>query len=131
MGSGCPKGDPCYTQLDAASKAKLDKFYDDTKDLRKQIVMKNAEEHAVMSSVNPDPAKAANLAGEMFDLRMTMQSKADAAGVAELICCGDCDGPGQNMGPHGVGGHMRKNERGGKIGTPAGAPTVPARIDTK
>jgi zinc resistance-associated protein len=130
MGTGSLKGEPCYTQLDAATKVKVDKFFDDTKDLRKQIIMKNAEEHAVMSSVNPDPAKAASLAGEMYDLRTSMQTKADAAGVTGLIRCGDCDGPGQNMGPRG-GGHMIKRDRAGKNVSPAAAPAAPARTDAK
>ncbi len=100
MGQGCPKGLPCYTQLDAASKEKVNKFFNETKDLRKQMVMKHAEELAVLRSDNPDPARAAKLAGEMFDLRATMETKADAAGVSGLLNCGNFDGPGLGMGPH-------------------------------
>ena len=97
MGAGCPKGGPGYSQLDAATKAKVDKFYDDTNDLRKQMVMKHAEERAIMRSENPDSDKVAKLAGEIFDLKTTIQAKADAAGVQEVIGCGDCQGMG--MGP--------------------------------
>jgi zinc resistance-associated protein len=100
MGQGCPKGNPCYTQLDAASKEKMNKFFNETKDLRKQMVMKHAEVMALMHSDKPDSAQAAKLAGEMFDLRSTMETKAEAAGVAALLNCGDFGGPCQGMGPH-------------------------------
>ena len=99
MGSWCQKGGPGYTQLDAASKAKLNKFYDETKDLRKQMVMKHAEESALMHAETPDAAQAAKLAGELFDLRATIQDKAEAAGVQDLIGCGDCQGMGHGMRP--------------------------------
>lgn len=121
MGHGCLKGGPCYSQLDAASKEKVDKFYDETKDLRKQMVMKHAEERAIMRSENPDPAKAAKLAGEIFDLGTTLDSKAEAAGVLGLIHCGEYDGPRHGMGPRG-GGRMMKDG----TGRPGGAPPAPA-----
>jgi len=111
MGHGCPKGNPCYTQLDAASKEKVDKFFNETKDLRKQMVMKHAEELAVLRSDNPDPAKAAKLAGEIFDLRATMGTKADAAGVSGMLNCGNFDGPGQGMGPHDGSGNRLMKDR--------------------
>jgi len=120
MGHGCLKGGPCYSQLDAAAKEKVDKFYNETKDLRKQIVMKHAEERAIMRSENPDPVKAAKLAGEIFDLGATLEGKAEAAGVSGLINCGKCDGPGQGMGPR--GGRMMKDG----TGRPGGAPPAPA-----
>jgi len=104
MGAGCPKGGPGYSQLDAATKAKVDKYYDDTNDLRKQMVMKHAEERAIMRSENPDSAKVATLAGEIFDLKTTIQAKADAAGVQGVIGCGDCQGMGQGMGHQGMMG---------------------------
>lgn len=93
-----PMAGPQYSQLDAASKAKLDKFYNETQDLRKQMVMKRAEERALMHSTNPDSAKAAKLAGEIFDLRATLHSKAEAAGVQGLMGFGGCQGPGMGMG---------------------------------
>jgi len=126
MGSGNLKGEPCYTQLDAATKVKVDKFYTETTDLRKQIVMKNAEEHAVMSSDNPDPVKAAKLAGEMFDLRTAMHAKVEAAGVTGLFQCGDCVGRDHAMGPHDGGGRKVRNDRNGRGVSPAPAPAVPA-----
>ncbi len=127
MGGWCQKGGPGYTQLDAASKAKVDKFYDETKDLRKQMVMKHAEEAALMNAANPDAAKAAKLAGELFDLRATIQAKAEAAGVQGLIGCGDCQGMGQGMGRgmgHGMGQGMMNagpnNMGAGAANSPAG-----------
>lgn len=122
MGHGCLKGGPCYSQLDAVAKEKVDKFYNETKDLRKQMVMKHAEERAIMHSENPDPAKAAKLAGEIFDLGTTLESKAEAAGVSDLINCGNCDGPGQGMGPRG-GGRMMRDGSGRTGGAPVPADT--------
>lgn len=121
MGGGCVKGGPAYSQLDAASQKKLDKFYDETQDLRKQMVMKHAEERAVLSSTNPDPGLAAKLAGELFDLKTAIQAKAEAAGVQGLMGFGACQGPGREMmGPH----HGRG--RGMMNSGPDGGPEVPA-----
>ncbi len=123
MGMGCPKGNPCYTQLDAASKEKVNKFFDETKELRKQIVMKHAEVMALMHSDKPDSAQAAKLAGEMFDLRSTMETKADAAGVAALLNSCDFAGPGHGMGPGDGSGINAKKDRPGRPGP--GAPVSP------
>ena len=124
MGGGCQKGALGYTQLDAATKAKVDKFYDETKDLRKQMVMKHAEEAALMHATNPDADKAAKLAGEIFDLRATIQTKAEAAGVQGLIGCGGCQGMGQGMG-RGMGmGQGMMNPGSNNMG--AGAAKSPA-----
>lgn len=110
MGGHCLKGGPGYSQLDEASKAKVDKFYNETKDLRKQMVMKRAEEQALMSSTNPDSGKVAALAGEMFDLHTTLQAKAEAAGVQGLMGCGvGCQGPGKGMRPYHGGGRGKMN----------------------
>jgi zinc resistance-associated protein len=128
MGGGSMKGGPAYSQLDSASKAKLDKFYNETQDLRKQMVMKRAEERAVLSSTNPDPATAAKLAGEIFDLRTAIQAKAEAAGVQGLMGCGSCQGPGRGMGPHHGGGRGMMNF-GPDDGTDA--PDAPAGSDAQ
>ncbi|KAF0188927.1 MAG: hypothetical protein FD168_1146 [Desulfobulbaceae bacterium] len=123
MGQGCPKGQPCYTQLDATSKEKVDKYFNETKDLRKQMVMKHAEELAVLRSDNPDPSKAAKLAGEIFDLRLTMETKADAAGVSGLLNCGNFDGPGQGMGPRDGSGIRAMQDRPGRPGPGSSVPS--------
>ncbi|MBA3005872.1 MAG: periplasmic heavy metal sensor [Desulfocapsa sp.] len=119
MVPGQGMGGSNYSQLDAASKAKFDKFYNETQDLRKQMVMKRAEERALMHSTNPDSAKAAKLAGEIFDLSAAIQVKAEAAGVQGLMGCGACPGPGMGMGmgmgPHHGGGRgMMNNGPGGR-----------------
>lgn len=123
MGGGCQKGGAGYSQLDAASKAKVDKFYDETKDLRKQMVMKHTEKEALMHGENPDAAKAAKLAGEIFDLQASMQAKAEAAGVEGLIGCGCQSMMGQGMGR----GHGMMNAGPNKMG--AGAADSPAGSD--
>jgi zinc resistance-associated protein len=133
MGSGNLRGEPCYAQLDAATKVKADKFYSETVELRKQIVMKNAEEHAVMSSDNPDPVKAAKLAGEMFDLRTAMHAKVEAAGLSALYHCVDGAGYDHAMGPRDrAGRNIRNDNRDGRANGPAvAAPVAPARVDAK
>lgn len=131
MGAGCPKGSAAYSQLDAAIKAKVDKFHDETKELRKQMVMKHAEERAVMRADNPDSAKAAKLAGEIFDLQASIQSKAAAAGVQNvMIGCGGCpgSGPGRGMGPHHGGKGMMM---GGQPDSGAEAAVAPNGKDTQ
>lgn len=127
MGGACPKSSPGYSQLDTASKAKLDKFFDETKDLRRQMVMKHAEQRAMMRSENPDPAKASKLAGDMFDLHSTMQAKAEAAGVEELMgkACGGCPQGGPGMGPH----HGRRMMMQGGLGADVDQAAPPAGGD--
>ncbi len=128
MGAGPQKGCPQYQQLDAASQAKVDKFHEDTKALRRQMMMKHAEERAILKADNPDPAKAAQLAGELFDLRETMQGKAKEAGVQELMGGRGCMGAGM-MGPHrgGCGRGMMMNGNGPTaLGTETAAPATGA-----
>lgn len=107
-GAGNPGGCYCgqqgyYQQLDPAVQEKLDAFYNDTADLRKQLVMKQAERRALLNSTNPDPAAASKLAGEIFDLRTTLQQKAEAAGVDQYMGPGMMGG-GRGMGPGMMGG---------------------------
>ena len=127
MGGQCLKGGPGYSQLDDASKAKVDKFYNETQDLRKQMVMKRAEEQALMSSTNPDSAKVAKLAGEMFDLHTTLQAKAEAAGIQGLMGCGvGCQGTGKGMRPYHGGGRGMKNIAPDGAVEATDAPAAPA-----
>jgi len=102
-GCYCGQGAGYYQQqVDPATQEKLNAFYNDTAELRKQMVMKQAERRALLNSDNPDPAAASKLAGEIFDLRTTMQQKAEAAGVD------------QYMGPRGPrGGGMGRGMMGG------------------
>jgi len=54
-------------------------FFAETKELRKEIVVKRSELDALMRQDNPDENKVAKLTGELFDLQTTMAEKADKA----------------------------------------------------
>jgi len=102
-----------FQQVDPAVQEKLDKFYLETQDLRKQMVVKQAERRALMQGQNPDPAVASRLAGELFDLSNAIQEKAVAAGVDQYVgprMMGNAfgGGMGPGMGPYGGG-------RGGRM----------------
>lgn len=112
-GMGCPQGMAQYQQLDEATRNKIDAFYRDTQDLRKQIVMKHAAMRSLMNSQNADPATASKLSGELFDLQTAMQDKARAAGVAQYVG-GGC-GMGMGMGPMGTGPHGGRGMMGGRM----------------
>ena len=97
-------------QLDPAVQQKVEQFFLDTQDLRKQMVTKRAEHRALMQNTNPDPAAAAKVAGEMFDLQTALHEKAVAAGVEQYVgprMMGGGFGPGMGPGP--------KNGRGGRM----------------
>lgn len=72
-------------QLDPETQAKVDQFYKDTQDLRRQMVVKQAEKRAMMQRTNPDPAAVGQLTGEIFDLHTTMTEKAKEAGVEQYV----------------------------------------------
>ncbi|MEJ2057731.1 MAG: hypothetical protein P8X39_07830 [Desulfofustis sp.] len=97
-----------YNQVDPAIQQKLDTFFADTQDIRKDIAVKQAERLALLSGDNPDPAAAGKIAGEIFDLRTTIHQKAAEAGVTAYL------GPmnGQRGGRGAVGGGPGMN-RGG------------------
>jgi len=61
--------------------AKIEKFFTDTKDLRKQMFVKQAEIDALMNSRAPDASMVANITGELFDLEILIQEKAKEAGL--------------------------------------------------
>jgi hypothetical protein len=65
----------------AEKHAKIEKFFSDTKDLRKQMFIERAEKRALMHSHNPDPLAIAKVAGELFDLKNTLHDRAIAAGL--------------------------------------------------
>lgn len=89
-----------YQQVDKATQDKLDAFFRDTRNLRKQITMKQAEGQALLQGNNPDAAAASKISGEIFDLQANMQEKAKAAGVDTYL-----GGPGRGgmMGGRGMG----------------------------
>lgn len=90
-----------YQQVDKATQDKLDAFFRDTQDLRKQMLMKQSERQALMQSTSPNTAAVSKISGEIFDLQATMQDKAKAAGIDNYV-----GGPGMGggmMGGRGMG----------------------------
>ena len=95
-------GSPGYT---AEEQAALEKFRDDTKTIRREIVVKRSELNALISKDNPDETKVAKLTGELYDLNAELDSKAEAAGIDDRFAYGH--GPGMMRGyGWGRGGHM-------------------------
>jgi Spy/CpxP family protein refolding chaperone len=94
------------SQMDEATKEKFDAFFKDTQQIRKSIVVKRAEKRALMMSETPDSKKVGALAGELFDLRMSMHAKAEAAGLPDAMGmdrdCGQNDGRGSHHGRKGM-----------------------------
>jgi zinc resistance-associated protein len=56
---------------------KVSAFLADTKELRKDLVVKRSELDALMRQDNPDEKKVAQLAGDLYDLQTTMEEKAE------------------------------------------------------
>lgn len=79
---------------DPAMQQKHAKFLQDTKELRKQLAVKQAGQRALMRSAQPDSAQAQQLAGEVFDLREQLRAKAQAEGLPMSMM-----GPGFHGGP--------------------------------
>jgi zinc resistance-associated protein len=99
--ANCPCGQAgvAVQQVDPAIQEKMDQFFTDTQDLRKQMAVKQAEKAALLRSDNPDPAAVAALTGELFDLRAEMREKAETAGVEQYF------GPRGGRGMMGAGGN--------------------------
>lgn len=111
-----------YRQVDPAVQEKIDAFFTDTQDIRKEIAIKQAERMALIRGDNPDPEAAGKLAGELFDLRTTMHQKAEEAGVTDYIGPMNgqrggrgfaTNGPGMNRGGMNKGGRYMNNMQGG------------------
>lgn len=109
---GKMKGGMMYQQLDQETKDKITKFRNDNQGLRKEIVMKRAEKRAILNSTNADPAAAAKVAGELFDLRAAMRENAAAAGVDKYMGRFGM-GPGQQGMGSGPMGRGHGNCQGG------------------
>ena len=73
-GRYCDKGS--YSEQDNEKAAA---FFEETKELRKGIVVKRSELDALMRQENPDEKKVAKLTGDLFDLQSTMEEKAGKA----------------------------------------------------
>lgn len=81
-GPGCPYRDYAYSQSTGGAYQKnIDAFLKNTQDLRKNLAMKQAAYGAIMNSANPDPAKAAGTAEEIFQLRQQLRVMAEQAGL--------------------------------------------------
>ena len=94
---------------------KRDAFLTQTKEIRKNMAEKRAAMRALMHSENPDTAQASKLAGELFELREQMRTKATEAGLPGRMMMGMMGPmgmhPGCNFGPmkgrgHHAGGMM-------------------------
>lgn len=107
----CSSGPNYRGELSKEEQAARDKFFTDTEGLRKQLAEKKAMKHALMRQDNPDEKKAAQLAGEIFDLKSTLHKKAEEAGIKHGFGAGGwgCDGEGCRMqgGRHGGRGKHR------------------------
>ena len=92
---------------DEANFKAREKFLEETTALRKEIVVKQSAYDALMHQDNPDEKKAAQLSGELFDLRTELQNKAAERGITGGF--GGCGrGPGMmGGGGRGRGHHMR------------------------
>ena len=105
-----------FQQLDQATQDKIKQFFKDTLPLHKEMAMKRAEKQALMRSATPDAQAVAKVTGELFDLRTTMQEKAEQAGVSEYVGPGHMGGMGRmggrgqmGNGPCGQGWGMGQN----------------------
>jgi len=119
--SGHPSGGPGYgnpgmggsfgrsgigcQEPDQQTKEKIKAFMTDNKTLRKEMAVKQAVRRAIMMSENPDPEAAAKIAGELFDLRQAMKTKAETAGIGGFI--GPRGQGGPRMGGPGARGFLR------------------------
>ncbi|MBW2466225.1 MAG: periplasmic heavy metal sensor [Deltaproteobacteria bacterium] len=56
---------------------KISSFYEETKELRREIIVKRSELDALMRQDNPDEKKVAKLTGDIYDLRAELEEKAD------------------------------------------------------
>ena len=74
--------------------------------IKNEIVIKHAEMKALMRAEKPDAEKVGELAGELFDLRTSMRTKAEAAGLGDYIGmrggCHEFGGPGLHHGRKGM-----------------------------
>ena len=86
----------CQQLMDQATSDKMLAFKVENKDLFKLMVMKKAEQRAMMHSDSVDPVVAGKIAGELFDLRLTLAVKAQEAGVPFNM--GKMGGHGKDMG---------------------------------
>ena len=111
-GGGYGNCDNCWGgsqqgQLDEETLKTREKFLSETRALRKNMAIKQAEMAALMNRENPDEKKVAKLAGDIFELRSELRQKATDNGLASGY--GGCRGGGPGYGPG-----MKGPGRGGR-----------------
>jgi zinc resistance-associated protein len=74
----CDGGRYCNNlALSEKDSEKASAFFAETKEIRKEIVVKRSELEALMQQDNPDEKKVAKLTGDLFDLQTMMEEKAE------------------------------------------------------
>lgn len=66
----------------AMNQAKAEKFFTETRALRRQIAIASAGQKALLRSAEADPQQVAKSAGTLFELRENLRQKAREAGLA-------------------------------------------------
>jgi hypothetical protein len=59
----------------------LEKFRTETSSIRKEIVVKRSELNALLRNDNPDEKKVAKLTGDLYDLEVELEAKAEETGA--------------------------------------------------
>ena len=95
--------------MDDATKTKFKAFLKETQDTRRAMAVKRAEKIALMNGDNPDAVKLGEIAGQLFDLHSTMQTKAEAAGLDGVFGRGPGSGNFDGSSAH----HGRKGMKKG------------------
>lgn len=87
---------PGHYQPNTEMQKARDKFLTETFAERKALVQKSAEMRAIMQAGTPDTVKASQVAGELFEIREKLRTKATEAGVPlpMLMMGHGCDGMG-------------------------------------
>ena len=67
---------PCFYQMTPEMQKTREKFLTETTAERKALAQKSAEMRAIMKAGAPDPLKASEVAGELFEIREKLRIKA-------------------------------------------------------
>lgn len=99
-------------KMDESTRAKMVEFNKANRDLKKQLVVKQAERRALLNMDSPSPEQAKAIAGEIFDIRSSLSVKAEEAGVPVQLACATMGGYGgqRHNGMH--SGDMGNNSKG-------------------
>ena len=110
MGSPVSGNKQVKGHKDQAMREKLDKFLEETRPLRRQLVSKRDAHIALMHAAQPNIAQIQQISGELFDLREDLKNKAKAAGLPFKAVMASLDGSG--CGHHRHHGHGMGHGRG-------------------